>query len=164
MELPPTSGDWQSNVLLQARSGQVFNLDVNGDIANITGSVGSNISGYGRPNIVGNPIPQHQSTAEWFDPSAFAIPSASFGSFSRNVLRGGKVWYTDLSVFKLIPIHERLNIQLRFEAFNVFNIQSLAPPGQGNSNEVLIGSAGAGGISAVARQPRQLQFGARMTF
>jgi hypothetical protein len=67
-------------------------------------------------------------------------------------------------MFKLIPIHERYNMQLRFEAFNVFNVQSLAPPGQGNSNQVQIGIAGAGGISAVALNPRQLQFGARVTF
>jgi hypothetical protein len=167
-------GDWQANGLLQARSGQVYNLDVTGDIANIEGSLNS-ISGYGRPNLIGNPIPQHQSTAEWFNPAAFNIPCTaatsttpaipcSFGSFSRNVLRGGRVWGTDFSMFKLIPIHERYNMQLRFEAFNVFNVQSLAPPGQGNSNQVQIGIAGAGGISAVALNPRQLQFGARVTF
>lgn len=167
-------GDWQANALLQARSGQVFNLDVTGDIANIEGSLNS-ISGYGRPNLIGNPIPQHQSTAEWFDPTAFNIPCAaatsttaavpcSFGSFSRNVLRGGRVWNTDFSMFKLIPLHERFNMQLRFEAFNLFNVQSLAPPGQGNANQVQIGITGAGGISAVALNPRQLQFGIRLTF
>jgi hypothetical protein len=156
-------GDWQTNALLQARSGQVFNLDVANDVANIEGSLNS-LSGYARPNVIANPIPQHQSTAEWFNPASFSIPSGSFGDFSRNALRGGRVWGTDLSMFKLIPIHERFNMQLRFEAFNVFNVQSLAPPGQGNANQVQIGIAGAGGISAVALNPRQLQFGIRLTF
>jgi len=156
-------GDWQSNVLLQARSGQPFNLDVTGDVANISGSQNT-ISGYARPNLLRNPIPAHQSTAEWFDPTAFSIPSGSFGNFSRNVMRGGRVWFSDVSMFKLIPIHERVNMQLRFEGFNVFNVQNLAPPGQGNSNQVQIGLKGAGAISAVAINPRQLQFGLRITY
>jgi hypothetical protein len=67
-------------------------------------------------------------------------------------------------MFKLIPIHERFNMQLRFEAFNAFNVQSLAPPGEGNTNQVQIGITGAGAISAVALNPRQLQFGIRLTF
>ena len=156
-------GNWQSNMLLQARSGQPFNLGVNGDVANISGSMNT-ISGYARPNLIGKPIPSHQSTGEWFDPAAFSLPSGSFGNFSRNVMRGGRVWFADVSMFKLIPVGERFKMQLRFEGFNVFNVQSLAPPGQGNKNEVQIGVKGAGAISAVAINPRQLQFGLRVTY
>jgi hypothetical protein len=30
----------------------------------------------------------------------------------------------DFSLFKSVPVHEGWNLQLRFEAFNVFNIQN----------------------------------------
>ena len=183
-------GDWQMNTLLQARSGQPYNLTVNGDVANIEGSLNS-ISGYARPDV--NPgvniTPAHRGVSEWFNPQAFLIPGGTvacsggicppnigytapygFGTYPRNALFGGPVWYADCSMFKLIPIHDQIDMQLRFEAFNVFNVQSLSPPGAGNSNQVLIsgngtsGSSGAGAISSVAYNPRQLQFGVRLTF
>ena len=154
-------GDWQVNTLLQARSGQPYNLQVNGtDPANIEGSLNT-LSGYERPDLVAgkNPIPTNPTTAEWFDPSAFSIPSGKFGDFPRNALRGSRVWFMDASLFKLVPIHDRYKVEFRAEGFNIFNIQSLAPP-----SLVTIGSTGAGGVTGIAGNPRQLQFGARFTF
>jgi hypothetical protein len=46
-------GNWGMNYVFIARSGQPYNLVVNGDIANISGNGGS-LSGYARPNLVGN--------------------------------------------------------------------------------------------------------------
>src|SRR5262249_43123158 len=73
-------GDWSINSIFQARSGQPFNVGVSGDVANI-GGTGPAISNYERPNLVGNPIPAHQSAAMWFDPTAFQVPSGAFGNF-----------------------------------------------------------------------------------
>src|SRR5439155_573192 len=48
-------GNWQMNYILQARTGQPYNLQVNGDVANLRGSA-PNIGTYARPNIVADPF------------------------------------------------------------------------------------------------------------
>ncbi len=166
-------GGWQANNILQFRSGQPFNLVVSGDPANIEGSLNS-ISGYARPNI--NPgysqRPYVGTAKEWFNPAAFSIPSGSFGSYSRNVMRARYVWYDDLSMFKKIPIHERVTAEFRVDAYNVFNIQNIGYPGQNSSSEITIVSndpqanlkAGVGQINDLAYNPRQLSFGVRVQF
>jgi hypothetical protein len=42
-------GNWQLNYIMQARTGQPYNLAVNGDVANLRGSA-PNIGNYARPN------------------------------------------------------------------------------------------------------------------
>jgi hypothetical protein len=157
-------GNWQANYIFQARSGQPFNLNVGGDPANISGLVGS-VSGYGRPNLIGNPIPSNQTANQWFDPSAFSVPVGSFGNFGRNALRSSHVVNMDFSMFKNVPLGETRQLQLRIEGFNVFNIQNLAAPGSsGSTNGTTIGNKGAGVVSSIIGNPRQLQFGARFIF
>jgi len=147
-------GNWQVNNILQARSGQPFNLSVVGDVANI----GSDGRTYARPNLVGNPRPSIQTAAMWYNPAAFAIPSFQYGNFGRNVLRSDNVYNNDFSLFKSIPLGETRELQLRFEAFNVFNIMNLGRPG------TTIGLSDAGKVTSVAVNPRSLQFGLKFYF
>ncbi|HEX6467354.1 MAG TPA: hypothetical protein VFZ99_08615, partial [Terriglobales bacterium] len=159
-------GNWQANYIFQARSGQPFNLNVSGDPANISGSgaVGT-VSGYSRPNLIGNPIPAKQTAAQWFNPSAFSIPVGSFGNFGRNQLRSSHVVNMDFSMFKNVPLGETRELQFQFQAFNIFNIQNLAAPGSsGSSNGTTIGNKGAGIVSSIVGSPREMQFGVRFVF
>jgi len=63
------------------------------------------------------------------NPNAFAqVPidpntgnSTSLGSAPRNFVRGFGAWQMDLAVRRDFQIHERLKLQFRTEAFNVFN-------------------------------------------
>jgi hypothetical protein len=64
----------------------------------------------------------------------------------------------DLSLVKNIPIKESIAVQLRFEGFNVFNMQIWGTPG------TTIGLAYAGVISSIASTSRQLQLGAKISF
>src|SRR6185437_15578150 len=48
-------GNWETDFLLQARSGTPYNLQVSGDIANLKGSAPS-IGTYGRPNVIADPF------------------------------------------------------------------------------------------------------------
>jgi Carboxypeptidase regulatory-like domain/TonB dependent receptor-like, beta-barrel len=195
-------GNWQLNYIMQARSGQPYNLMVNGDIANLTGSATNAPTGtYGRPNLIAdpfvagpvaaNPDPACQRTisqggraadkvhtsATWFNPCAFTIPSqfgvpGGFGNLGRNAFRGPAVFNMDLSMFKSILLpREGWNLQLRFEAFNVFNVQNYDVPGGIGSAPNLQGGvnlsiASPGRISGLASgtTPRQLQFGLRFLF
>jgi hypothetical protein len=149
-------GNWQVNTITALRSGQPFNLDVIGDVANIGNSVGW--WSYARPNLVGNPHVANPTPAQYFNPAAFAIPVNSFGNFGKNVLRSAAVYNIDFSLFKRFPISEHMDLEFRAEAFNVFNIQNLAPPG------VDIGTADAGVVTGVALPPRQIQLGMKFLF
>jgi outer membrane receptor protein involved in Fe transport len=152
-------GGWQTNSILQWRSGQPFNLAVSGDVANI----GAERRGwnYARPNLVGDPRLEHPTVDRYFNVDAFAIPRFEYGNFGRNVLASDSVFNTDFSLFRTVPLRHAehpVNLQLRFEAFNVFNHIDWAPPG------TTIGDTGAGRISEVAHAPRILQLGLRLTF
>ena len=75
-------GNWQTNMIVLMLSGQPYNMSVPGDVANI----GNTVSwwNYARPNLVGKAKPAHPSRYEWFDPSAFALPSFSYGNSPKN--------------------------------------------------------------------------------
>ncbi|PYS35414.1 MAG: hypothetical protein DMF75_03745 [Acidobacteria bacterium] len=186
-------GNWQANFIAQARTGAPFNLIVTGDLANLRGSGSSAPNNYLRPNLLAdpyvagpvaaNPDPNCQKTisqggraadqtrtiVSWFNPCAFGIPSGAFGNFGRNVLRGPSVYNADVSVFKSVPIGERFKVQLRVEAFNLFNIQNWSEPAPANltinTNATTI-AASVGKISGLAQgtNPRQIQFGLRLVY
>jgi hypothetical protein len=149
-------GNWQTNGVVQLRSGQPYNMTVSGDVANIGNTVGW--WNYARPNLVGDPRPSHPTTEEWFNPNAFAVPSFSYGNFGRNVLRTAPVYDADLSFFKNFPVREGWNLSFRAEFFNIFNIQNYGAP------DSLIGDPGVGRITSTVIRPRQTQFGLRLAF
>jgi hypothetical protein len=65
----------------------------------------------------------------------------------------------DFSVFRKVRISESKEFQLRAEAFNLFNIMNLGVP-----SVTTIGQAGAGRITSIVGNPRQLQLGLRFVF
>ena len=54
-------------------------------------------------------------------PMPFASVSSGLGDAPRNFARGFGAWQMDLAVRRDFPIHERLKLQFRAEAFNIFN-------------------------------------------
>ena len=149
-------GNWQVNVILQWRSGQPYNLEVPGDVANIGNSVAW--WNYARPNLVGDPRAGGRTAERFYNREAFDVPSLSYGNFGRNVLSSDPVFNTDFSMFKLVPLAERKRLEIRLEAFNVFNHIDWAPPG------TLVGRAGAGRVSSTAHDPRIIQLGIKLHF
>ncbi len=65
---------------------------------------------------------------QWVNPNCFGPASAAnpAGTLTRNRFYGPGFADVDLSVFKNIPIKERVTIQLRAEMFNLFNRINLA--------------------------------------
>ncbi|MGD0479090.1 MAG: carboxypeptidase-like regulatory domain-containing protein [Terracidiphilus sp.] len=81
------------------------------------------------------------------------------GTTASNYL--GKTWipgpfnYTaDLSVYKVFPINERMNLRLNVDAFNVLNVQGWNNPGTGGVQNNL----------SSFNTPRQIQFTLRLSF
>jgi hypothetical protein len=63
---------------------------------------------------------------QWWNPAAFALAGPGTPALKRNTLHGPGYGAVDLSVFKNIPITERVRIQLRMETFNLLNRINLA--------------------------------------
>jgi hypothetical protein len=90
--------------------------------------------------LIGNPYggPHTFSAAaggeQWWNPSAFAVAGPGTPALARNTLHGPGFGDVDLSVFKNIPITERVRVQLRAEMFNLLNRINLASgPGSVNA-------------------------------
>jgi Carboxypeptidase regulatory-like domain len=151
-------GNWQINTVAQLSSGQPYQVNVQGDIANI-GVQPTYVSGYGRPNLVGNPKLSHPTKQEWFNTAAFAVPSFSYGNAGRNTLSSSSVYSDDLSVFKTFPLAESISLEFRAEAFNVLNIMNYGVPDPDISDKT------AGVVSGLAQiNPRQLQLALKLSF
>jgi hypothetical protein len=89
------------------------------------------------------------------------------GNVLRNSITGPKFYNMDFSIHKDFPvkrISEQFNVQFRAEMFNIFNHDNFSPPQpcSGDCNSGLYNpdgsSANVGFITALAGQPREIQF------
>lgn len=148
-------GGWQINGILTLRGGLPLSMFT---AQNLTGSLG----GGSRPNRLrsGRLDASQRSIDRWFDVSAFQPPPQfHFGSDSRTQpdLRGPGAARLDFSIFRNFRFGEKLNMQIRGEAFNALNHTNFAVP------NTSIGSAAAGTITS-SDSARSLQLGARLHF
>jgi len=109
----------------------------------------------------------NRTAAAWFNTAAFAQNSASLvsgvavdGNSGRNMLRGPTFKNVNLAISRDFNFKERLNLQLRADAYNVFNIVSLNAP---TGNGATAGSSTFGVITSASAM-RQLQLGLKLSF
>jgi len=145
---------WQMSSLVSLNTGAPINITDDSDQAG-TGE------GFQRPDLVGNPFAgvSHKiqvdpisgnKFVEWINDSAFAsAPLGKFGNLARNKFYGPGYASVDFSLIKNTKITERVNTQLRFEFFNLFNHNNWAPPSTNpfttNDGWAGVGSGGPGG-------------------
>ena len=75
--------------------------------------------------------------------------------YSKTFLNGPINYTIDLSLFKVFPITERVNVRFNMDAFNALNMQGYTNPNATDGVESLLTSY---------NQPRQVQFTLRLTF
>jgi len=114
-------------------------------------------------------IPRVSST-QLFDPSLFLLPAVgSRGSLGRNTIIGPGLMTFDPSLTKsfYLDAQRRKSVQLRVEAFNVFNRANFAIPSVANLtifNSATERNSTAGQITQTSTPGRQLQFALRVMF
>ncbi len=113
-----------------------------------------------RPDVIGNPNVPNQSASLWFNPAAYTEPEQPYrnGTAGRNSLRGPSLFVSDLSLAKNLLRGERRSLELRADAFNVFNHANLQNP------SAVIDESGAGQITNIEVPMRQMQFGLHFHF
>ncbi|ADV83037.1 TonB-dependent receptor [Terriglobus saanensis] len=110
-----------------------------------------------RPNQVA-PIRLLKTKAEWFDTTAFAAPEFGFyGNASPASIRGPREISFNVATYKTFPIHDRVNVQFRAEAFNFLNHPNFS------NVDTSVGSATYGRVTS-ALDPRELELSARISF
>jgi hypothetical protein len=145
-------GGWSVGTILVRASGRPYSPTVSGNPANTT-------TGFGivnRPNVVGNPWSGERTLERDFNTAAF-VPNNQYeiGNAGRNILRQRSFFNWDFSALKNFPLHERLRLQFRFEAFHFTNTPRFGQAGN------VVGTADFGRISS-ADTPRNLQFGLKL--
>jgi hypothetical protein len=135
---------------------------------------------YSRPDVVpGVPFYLYGSQypgGKAFNPAAFKdSASGTQGNFGRNVLRGFGAWQDNFAVHRQFNLTERVHLQFRAEAFNLFNHPNFGDPsgyyplsysGFGQSYQTLASALSSSGLNSLYQigGPRSWQFGFKLDF
>lgn len=165
-------GGWQLSAVADARSG----LPLNVTMSRPASALPDQLNGSQRPNRVpGVPLyPANRSPNNWLNPAAFATPAnGTWGDLGRNAVNAPGIWQLDPALNKRFPITERVGLNLRAEAFNVFNIAQYGSPAvkwapatstSANPNNYGVITSSHNSNPTGSGTPRELQFSFKMDF
>jgi hypothetical protein len=160
-------GGWEAGGILTVASGTPFTVLVGGD------DLGqNNTDPYTYPDKLSSPgcsNPINPGNAnDYVKISCFAVPNPinRLGDAGRNSVIGPGLVDLDFSLFKNIPIKERLKAQFRAEFFNIINHPNFSSP---NDNRVILNADGsvpsnASAFTLPATTSRQIQFALKLTW
>jgi len=161
-------GGWHLSGIATARTGLPVNVVINR--ANSALPDQYSVSGVERPNLVSGVslIPlAGQTPNDWINAAAFTTPAAgTYGDAGRNLVRAPGLWQTDLAMAKKVSLSDRLAMEFRADAFNVFNRAQFGSPSANLSSPLSFGvittpvNQGATGSGT----PRQFQLALRLSF
>jgi hypothetical protein len=152
--------DWQAGFIFQLRSGSALTPGVTNDNA-LTGEPNQ------RARIVSGVDPylstpvwvSNHTQLQWINMAAFANPAAGQrGDATRGTIFGPGFWNADLAFSRIVSLGEARRVELRLEAFNLFNHVNWSNP------NVTVDNANAGRISNTSGDPRIMQFALKYAF
>jgi hypothetical protein len=166
-------GGWRISGVVQAVSGLPFTVTTSSVTPGTTQT--ANLTG---PFQVTHQV-NSAGTVAWFNPASFAAPATctpysstnpvacAVGNVNRNQFRGPGYFYDSASLFKIFPIHEAVNLEARFDAFNATNTPAFANPVSSLGTSLgkitsTLGS-GVGNVNGVGG-PRVLQASLKISF
>ena len=172
--------DWSTDAIVTTRSATPIDLIGSQDTA-------GGVLSLARPDLVpGVPLYIYDPSfagGRRFNRAAFvAAPAGRQGTFGRNVMRGLPVFQVDMALRRQFNLTERVKLQLKAEAFNIFNHPNFGDPPSnfdgnflpsalfGQSTSMLGRSLGTGGVSGGFNPlyqvggPRSIQLAAKIQF
>ena len=150
-------GGWSLSGITNFATGLPISLSENDDQS----LIGANAAGVDVPDftpgkVLGDTNPRHNNP--YFNTSLFSNEQlGQFGTSRRRFFHGPGLNNFNMALLKATKITESKELELRFEAFNVFNhAQFTNPGGEINSSTF--------GLVTAARDPRIMQIGAKLIF
>jgi outer membrane receptor protein involved in Fe transport len=127
---------WAMDGAFSYSSGQPFTVSY---IANFCCDFDGMGEFFGRPDLVGDPFAGTHGPGQFLNLDAFAVPCTYGGGFScaggqhpgsspRNAFNGPSYHNFDFSLSKTTPIGDRVKLQFRVDAFNIFNHPNFTNP------------------------------------
>ncbi len=143
-------GSWEVSSIVSLTSGSSL-TPVIGGLSNVNDPSGIGIgTGVERPNLVpGQPCrnPNFQPGFQWLNPNRYTMNGFKLGTIGNAPVGdclGPPTRTVDTSLAKNFKLTERVNVQFRIDAFNLFNHPQYGNPGGGaNAGGVSIGTFGA---------------------
>ena len=151
-------GGWQYSGIVSIRTGLPISPELGRDIAGVGTSTRQ------RPFATASPVLDRskRNVNQWFNAAAYRpIVDSDYGTFSpvsRNILSGPGWNQFDMSFAKIIRVHEKQELQIRADGFNIFNHTQF-----GSVGTSFFTPASFGRVTA-ARDPRSFMVGARLQF
>ncbi|HYM12967.1 MAG TPA: carboxypeptidase-like regulatory domain-containing protein [Bryobacterales bacterium] len=149
---------WTLTSIVSARTGLPFSV-FSGRDNSLTGAPNNDLADQLTPSSArpssANPL------QEWFNAPDFVVNAlGTFGNSGRNALYGPRFWNVDFGVVKQTRLTEKMRLEFRFEAFNIFNHPNFGIPG------VPINTVTNPNFGKVlsASDPRVLQFALKLAF
>ena len=162
-------GGWQMNGIVTIASGFPFTITQGaGDLGLPNGAV--------RPDLIGKAELDNPNRKLWFNPAAYQRVTCQVstrqdlchvGGAGVGQLRGPGQRNVDYSMFKNFNFKERVNLQFRWEAFDLFNTPFFANPngiGFSNANQITPDGTRDGEIRGLRNPMRRMQFGLKLRF
>jgi len=156
------AGGWQVAGINTLTPGEMVTLVYTPSAAFQVSAITNDFSGANnyRPNVTCDPyaIAGQQSITNWFNTACVTLPtdpSQPFGNAPRNNVHGPAFWQFDAAASKNIPLGGHARLQVRVEAFNLFNRVNYAPPASNRS-------AATFGTITSTFDARQVQLGAKV--
>ena len=159
-------GGWQMSGIVAYRTGIPFTPTTSSFDPAGLGFVPALVAG-GRPNVLCDPNANAPHTLQqYFNTACFQRNPATtttgvanvIGNGGRGIINGPPTTRFDFTMSKNIRIGESMQVQLRAEAFNVFNHTNFQTFGSTNVTSSLFGTI------SVVRDPRTIQLGAKFIF
>jgi len=152
------AGGWSTNTIIDWSGGYPFTVSYGR--STIFPSVTMNAVFTGDPTSIGGVVKGGSTVSFLSDAEKAMFKNPGVGEYGagRNIFTGPGFFQTDFALHKAIPITERMKVDLRGEAFNVFNNVNFNPPNATST------AASFGVISSVRVPPRILQVAAKFSF
>jgi hypothetical protein len=147
-------GDWRANAIFITQTGAPFTVNLSVDRANIGAGPAQRPDQLRDPNLPGG----QRLPERWFDTSAFALQAPfTFGSAPRNSVVGPGYANVDFALAKTWAVGGTSQLEFRWEIFNLLNRTNFDLPNR------IFGNPNFGRIFS-AKNPREMQFGLRLSF
>jgi hypothetical protein len=156
---------WELAGVVDAQSGQPFSVSYTAPTNVYPGAVS------GRANVIPGVAlyPTKKTRTQWFNPAAFQAPTDAsgraggvYGTSGYNMLYGPRFQDWDMNLKKNVAWGDHYNVQLRADAFNIFNHPNFNPPNANISNSNL------GTVTAISGTPsyeaRTMEFAVKFNF